>query len=346
MPPHAQYSRIVLINQSKEENQEVVTALSNLQYVIECFSSGNEALEFLENEPTVDAVICDLNLDKHFTGLDFAQIFRKNPVYTTTPLLFITDTASADDIKSGIMFGADDYIVRPLSPEALSTSLKTTITRSEKLSIEREVFGKKINSQDDLFKEISILNSHHIRGPLSNVMGIIDQLEDEIPNNNQVVQDLKFQINEIERIIRLVAGRLNNYKGNKDYRFRYIQNAKDTFKIMFLDDDDIQLKIVRSMIERYYPNVQIEISSLIGHAIDKIQNGEYDLVISDLNMPKISGFEVVEILNQTRPDIPVIILTSSLHNEDVMRAINFPNVYQFLHKPLSKQSFSKIFSEN
>ena len=157
MVPHNPYVRIVLINQNAEENKDIIPALEELDFMVECFSSGNEALEYLENEPLVDAIICDLRLERHFSGLDFAQILRKKPVYNTTPLIFITEHASAEDIKNGIMFGADDYIIRPLSPDVLSTTLKTTITRSEKLSIEREVFGKKIDSQDNFFKEISII---------------------------------------------------------------------------------------------------------------------------------------------------------------------------------------------
>jgi len=39
-------------------------------------------------------------------------------------------------------------------------------------------------------------------------------------------------------------------------------------------------------------------------------------------------------------------MPSSLHNEDVLRAINFLNVYQFLHKPLTKLSFSKVLYVN
>lgn len=343
-PPDMHNNTLVLITSSAEESEKFTHILKGDKYNVAVFSTGVEALQFLSSEPYVQAVICDYSLQSNFSGIDFAQAFRKKPQYLTVPLIFLSNSASAEEIKNGIMCGADDYLIRPISNQLLLTSVKSNITRAEKISLEREVFGRKIDSQDDLFKEISILNSHHIRGPLSNLMGIIDHLNEEVTEKNEVVNDLRVQVTEIEKIIRMVAGRLNHYKGNKDYRFRTIKNTGKPFKIMFLDDDDIQLKIVRSMIERYYPNVEIEISSLIGHAIDKIQNGNYDLVISDLNMPKISGFEVIDILNQTRPDIPIIILTSSLHNKDVLRAINFPNVYQFLHKPLSKHSFSKIFS--
>ncbi len=347
MPPlNLRNNTIVLITASPEESERFISILNSEKYNVAAFNTGVEALEFLSSEPYVQAVICDYTLQPDFSGIDFAQAFRKKPQYLTAPMIFLSNSASAEEIKNGIMCGADDYLIRPIDDRLLLTSVKSNITRAEKISLEREVFGRKIETQEDLFKEISILNSHHIRGPLSNLMGIIEHLNEEVIEKNEVVNDLRVQVTEIEKIIRMVAGRLNHFKGNKDYRFRTIKNTGKPFKIMFLDDDDIQLKIVRSMIERYYPNVEIEISSLIGHAIDKIQNGNYDLVICDINMPKISGFEVVEILNQTRPDIPIIILTSSLHNKDVWRAINFPNVYQFLHKPLSMHSFSKIFSEN
>ncbi len=45
-----------------------------------------------------------------------------------------------------------------------------------------------------------------------------------------------------------------------------------------------------------------------------VRNGNCDVLVLDLNMPGISGLEILRVLKQERPDLPVLVL--SMHAED------------------------------
>jgi len=71
-------------------------------------------------------------------------------------------------------------------------------------------------------------------------------------------------------------------------------------------------------------------------ALEKLPSGTFDLVITDLNMPNMDGFEFIRSLrdNPQYRDLPVIIL-SSLGDRDSMAAGQALGVKSYLMKPFS-----------
>lgn len=68
------------------------------------------------------------------------------------------------------------------------------------------------------------------------------------------------------------------------------------------------------------------------YSLEKKKNSFIDLVLLDLNMPQMNGLEVLEILRQRYPDLPVIMLTGSTDIRDVVKAIKMGAV-DFINKP-------------
>jgi len=71
-------------------------------------------------------------------------------------------------------------------------------------------------------------------------------------------------------------------------------------------------------------------------ALEKLPSGTFDLVITDLNMPNMDGFELIRSLreNPLTREVPVIIL-SSLGDRDSMAAGRELGVKSYLMKPFS-----------
>ena len=71
-------------------------------------------------------------------------------------------------------------------------------------------------------------------------------------------------------------------------------------------------------------------------ALEKLPSGTFDLVITDLNMPNMDGFEFIRSLrdNPQYRDLPVIIL-SSLGDRDSIAAGRDLGVQSYLMKPFS-----------
>mgnify|MGYP003647206346 FL=1 len=69
-------------------------------------------------------------------------------------------------------------------------------------------------------------------------------------------------------------------------------------------------------------------------AIQKIESEEYQIIISDIMMPFISGFELVKILKERGTDAPVLMLTSLNSETAVLKAFDL-GADDFMTKPFS-----------
>lgn len=101
-------------------------------------------------------------------------------------------------------------------------------------------------------------------------------------------------------------------------------------KILIADDDNL----VRVAIQR--------ILTMFNHDVVAVQSGcevlervsdEFDVIILDINMPGMDGFETLEQLNRKHVDIPVLFLTGVGSMDYAVKAINL-GAYDFLTKPI------------
>lgn len=74
-------------------------------------------------------------------------------------------------------------------------------------------------------------------------------------------------------------------------------------------------------------------------AIQKIEGEEYQIIISDIMMPFISGFELVKILKERGTDAPVLMLTSLNSETAVLKAFDL-GADDFMTKPFSPNELS------
>jgi len=102
-------------------------------------------------------------------------------------------------------------------------------------------------------------------------------------------------------------------------------------KILIADDDTL----VRSAIQK--------ILSMFNHDVVAVESGrqvlehvsdEFDVIVLDINMPDMDGFETLERLNQQKVDIPVLFLTGAGSMDYAVKAINL-GAYDFLTKPIA-----------
>lgn len=80
-------------------------------------SSGFDALRLLPRGP-YDLVITDINMPD-INGLELVQFIRKSERHRETPILLISTQSSERDRERGLSLGANGYLAKPFSPEAL-----------------------------------------------------------------------------------------------------------------------------------------------------------------------------------------------------------------------------------
>ena len=105
-------------------------------------------------------------------------------------------------------------------------------------------------------------------------------------------------------------------------------------KVLVVDDDPVVGKSFnRVLTQKGYVVVT---AANAQEALSKVQEGEYDVVFTDIKMPGMSGIELAERLRIERPWTPVVIVTGygSTANQDRAAAAG---VSSFLQKPLSPE---------
>ena len=117
---------------------------------------------------------------------------------------------------------------------------------------------------------------------------------------------------------------------------------KRELKILLIEDDTIELmKLNRAMLSLNMNHKVTEINN--GEdALELLLNEEYypDIILLDLNMPKINGIEFLSILktNESLKFIPTIILTTSSNKKDLLECYNI-GIAGYVQKPLKYQDY-------
>ena len=86
-------------------------------------------------------------------------------------------------------------------------------------------------------------------------------------------------------------------------------------KVLIADDHDIIRKGLRQILQDAKPECEITEVADGQELLNKVSEDNFDLIISDITMPVVSGLEALKILKKEHPHIPVLIL--SIHAEEL-----------------------------
>jgi CheY-like chemotaxis protein len=103
--------------------------------------------------------------------------------------------------------------------------------------------------------------------------------------------------------------------------------------ILFVDDEPPLAELSKQMMERLGYNVTIRTSSFEALELFKSQPEAFDLVITDMTMPNMTGDVLAEKLTMVQPDIPVVICTG--YSEKItQKLLDRPNIKALILKPI------------
>ena len=113
-------------------------------------------------------------------------------------------------------------------------------------------------------------------------------------------------------------------------------------KSILVIEDDAE---VRSMLADYlgYLDYEVETAKDGLDGLKKIKSGVYDLVITDIAMPYVSGIGIISILKEEHPEVPVMAITGyGYHAEELAEE---KNANAIVSKPFDIQEIKKIIEE-
>ena len=111
-------------------------------------------------------------------------------------------------------------------------------------------------------------------------------------------------------------------------------------RILFVDDEQPIVDIAKQMVEQLGYSMVTRTSSLEALELFRAKPDEFDLVITDMTMPNMTGEELANELMFIRPDIPIILCTGFSRSVTEKKA-KAMGIQAFILKPILRQELAE-----
>ncbi len=122
-----------------------------------------------------------------------------------------------------------------------------------------------------------------------------------------------------------------NHVELSDYYYQYCQEGRLRAKVLIIEDE----REIGELIAVYLKKEGIEtvLVETGEEGLEAIERGNFDLVVLDINLPGIDGFEFLQIIRKKR-DLPVVIVSARDTDEDMVLGLGI-GADDFVTKPFS-----------
>lgn len=112
--------------------------------------------------------------------------------------------------------------------------------------------------------------------------------------------------------------------------------------ILVVEDNEINLEVMNNQLLHLGFTVDLAINGQ--QALEAFRRNRYDLILTDLNMPVMDGYELVEAIRQTDPAIPVVAITANDFDltKEVALRLGFSN---YLLKPFDDNKIRALIKQ-
>src|SRR4051812_24550120 len=118
------------------------------------------------------------------------------------------------------------------------------------------------------------------------------------------------------------------------------RNYDRTSYILVVDDDNTLLKFFKIHLNKFFSKVVVVKNAK--EAIEALKDKEIDLVISDINMPRMDGFQLLKRVRKQDGSIPVLLVSGALLDKD--EEVTAKEADGYLRKPFSVDELHAFIS--
>jgi len=124
---------------------------------------------------------------------------------------------------------------------------------------------------------------------------------------------------------------------DKDYALK--ESNSHQKKILVVDDEPMNIKMV-SIILKDSPMYEVLGATSGNEAIEKLEEQQVDMVLLDVMMPEMDGFEIISLIRE-KYDMPIVFMTGDRNIETIERASKY-GVDDYLTKPFLPLALKEI----
>jgi signal transduction histidine kinase len=191
-------NRILVIDDEEWLREMVNLALSKKGFDVVEAENGAEGIE-VARRVLPDLVLCDVNMAKVDGYLTLAAL-RSEPRTATIPFILMTGLADNEGMRHGMELGADDYLPKPFTLNALYKAVDVRLNKVRTVRSEAE------QKLAELRTSIATMLPHELRTPLNGIVACSEILSTEGPQlpGNEVAEMGRMIHDSSKRLERLI----------------------------------------------------------------------------------------------------------------------------------------------
>lgn len=124
------------------------------------------------------------------------------------------------------------------------------------------------------------------------------------------------------------------------------QEFLKTLTILYVEDEDLAREKLSEVLKRFFKEVLVASNGDEAYKTfqKEMLTKKIDLILSDINMPKMNGIEMLEKIRESNSEVPIIFTTARTESEYLLKAIEL-NVSHYILKPIDVEDTIKRVEE-
>jgi len=237
-------------------------------------------------------------------------------------------TSSINDKLDVISAGFNIYVEELNS---IMVSKETLKIANEKLLKEKENTEKLAKAKEEFLSNIS----HELRTPLNGIIGFTDLLLNYQNLNNQQLNHLNTIKNSSDTLLNLIDELLDNENPQKN-ELNPVMNmgTSKNIKILVAEDNAINQLLISTILTQEGFEVLVAENGKI--AVDKLFDADFDIILMDLMMPEMNGYDATEYIRKNlkglKSKIPIVAVSADV-TKDVKEKCKEVGMNEYISKP-------------
>ena len=333
--------RILVIDDDAQVLETNARILQNEGFVVTAIDNGKDALELVK-KADFDLVLSDIVM-QGIDGLDvLKEIKNHNP---KTMVILITGYGSVDSAITAIRSDATDYLEKPVGKEFLLfrvrrafeiKKLEEAVSNVELLEKYARAIDEFTNKLDDhltlimSYADILALNYLQEAKDSNNIINIVsgERIIKALEDIEGILKDFK----ELRKMEHIRAD--EDYSANESVEVDVLITPEEK-TVLIIENDETLLSFFADYISG--AGYQVDTANKGAKALDKIKDKYYMVVILNLNMHDIDGYEILFKINRhyriKKHRTPATILLTNYAIEDLLQKKGMINAFGALQKP-------------
>ncbi len=146
-------------------------------------------------------------------------------------------------------------------------------------------------------------------------------------------------------LLQSIESRLSPSSGNSSQSAAAVAHDLSGMRVLLVEDNVLNQQVACEILQ--HAHVEVDVANNGREAIEQLrENCDYDLVLMDLQMPEMDGFEATEEIRKTfsSDQLPIIAMTANVMATERARAES-TGIDEFLYKPIDVEALYSLLAE-